>query len=212
MYFWIYNLHLKKCLGSDFSNAISFMRDFTVFYRAYCNLRKMHKMRNFRIGLSMRNICARFAQDSFPMRNICARFAQDCTSFSNAQYMRKICARLYFFRQCAIMRKICSRLYSFPNAQYMRKIYFCNAQYMRKIVVISSMRNTCARFSILRIGERSTILRKSCAYIAHWRKKYNLAHILRIGRESCAYIAHILRIDTSNAQVAHLAQNTISLL
>ena len=43
----------------------------------------------------------------FSMRNIWARFAQDCTSFSNAQYMRKIvlisqCARLYLFLQCTI--------------------------------------------------------------------------------------------------------------
>ena len=32
VYFWIYNLHLKKCLSSNFLNAVSFMRDFTVFY------------------------------------------------------------------------------------------------------------------------------------------------------------------------------------
>ena len=63
---------------------------------------------------------------------------------------------------------------------------------------------------ILRIGERSTILRKFCAYIAHWGNKYDLAQILRIARESWANFAHILRIDTSNAQFAHLAQNTIS--
>ena len=64
----------------------------------------------------MHNICARFAQDVVisPMCNICARFAQDCSYFFNAQYMRKICARLYLFPQCAI--------YAFPNAQYMRKI------------------------------------------------------------------------------------------
>ena len=37
-----------------------------------------------------------------PMRNICARFAQDCTFFPNAQYMCKICTRLYLFLQCAI--------------------------------------------------------------------------------------------------------------
>ena len=88
---------------------------------------------------------------------------------------------------------------------------------------------SCANLAyILCIGEISTILCKSCAYIAHWGNKYNLAqtlriycasgkelqyiaHILRIGRESCANLAHILRIDTSNAQLAHLAQNTISL-
>ena len=33
---------------------------------------------------------------------------------------------------------------------------------------------------LLCIGERSTIFRKSCAYIAHRRKKYNLAQILCI--------------------------------
>ena len=109
------------------------------------------------LDVSMRNIWARFAQDSLPMCNICTRFAQDCTSFSNAQYMRKICARLYFFPRCAIyaqdlrkivllspMRNICARFAqdctSFSNAQYMRKI--C----MRKVVVISPMRNICARF------------------------------------------------------------------
>ena len=43
---------------------------------------------------------------------------------------------------------------------------------------------------ILHIGERSTILRIYCA-----------------SREN---LAHILRIDTSSAQLAHLAQNTIS--
>ena len=46
--------------------------------------------------LSMRNICVIFEQDSLSMRNKCARFAQDCTYFLNAQYMRKICTRLYF--------------------------------------------------------------------------------------------------------------------
>ena len=52
---------------------------------------------------------------------------------------------------------------------------------------------SCANVGhILRIREISTILRKSCAYIVHWGKKYNLAQILPIycvlGRESCAYI------------------------
>ena len=67
---------------------------------------------------------------------------------------------------------------------------------------------------ILCIGEITTILRiycalekevQSCAYIAHWRKKYNLAQMLRIIfrieeistilRKSCANLAHILRIE-----------------
>ena len=88
-----------------------------------------------------------------PMRNICTRFTQDCTYFSNAQYMRKIWARLYLFPQCAIyaqdlhkivllslMRNICARF-----AQDCT--YFPNAQYMCKIVLISPMRNICTRFA-----------------------------------------------------------------
>ena len=56
---------------------------------------------------------------------------------------------------------------------------------------------------ILRFGEIRTILRKSCAYTAHWGSKYTIL------RKSCTYLAHLLRTDTSNAQLAHLAQNTI---
>ena len=55
------------------------------------------------------------------------------TGYINAQYMRKICARFS------------------PNAQYMRKIctrFSPNAQYMRKIVLLSPMRNICARFAL----------------------------------------------------------------
>ena len=72
----------------------------------------------------------------------------------------------------------------------------------------------------LRIGERSTILHKSCAYIAHWRnkytlaqilrigeRKYNLAHILHIGRESCAYIAHWERILRIYCALTHPMHN-----
>ena len=67
------------------------------------------------LDVSMRNICARFAQDCTYFSNAqyirkiavkwayqCAIYSQDCNSFSNAQYMPKICARLYFFLQCAI--------------------------------------------------------------------------------------------------------------
>ena len=70
-------------------------------------------------------LCAIYAQDLrkialiSPMRNIWARFAQDCTYFLNAQYMRKVCARLYLFLQCTIYVQNC--------------IYFTNAQYMHKI-------------------------------------------------------------------------------
>ena len=51
---------------------------------------------------------------------------------------------------------------------------------------------------ILRIGEISTILYKSGAYIAHWVK--NLVQIF------CIYCM----LTPSNVQHAHLAQNTIS--
>ena len=105
--------------------------------------------------------CAIYVQDLrkivviSSMHNICARFAQDCTYFLNAQYMRKICTRLYFFLQCAIYAQDCSY---FSNAHVvissMHNICarfaqdctsFSNVQYMRKIVVISPMRNICAR-------------------------------------------------------------------
>ena len=65
--------------------------------------------------------CARFAQDFLPMRNICARFVQDSTY---AQYMRKICTRLSFFPNAQYMRtivlispmrKICARLHFIPQ-------------------------------------------------------------------------------------------------
>ena len=84
-----------------------------------------------------------------PMHNICERFVQDCTYFSNAQYMRKICARLYLLLQCVRfgkillippIRNICIRFAQdctyFSYAQYMCKIsqdcsYFSHVQYMR---------------------------------------------------------------------------------
>ena len=89
----------------------------------------MRKLRAF--DVSMRNICARFAQDSLPVRNICATFAQDC-----------------IFPQCAIYAQDCTY---FPNAQYMRNIVLflqcaIYAQDLRKIILISPMRNICARF------------------------------------------------------------------
>ena len=47
--------------------------------------------------------------------------------------MHKICARLYFFVQCAIYVQDCT--------------YFLTAQHLHKIVLISSMHNICARFA-----------------------------------------------------------------
>ena len=88
--------------------------------------------------------CAIYAQDLrkivliSSMHNICARFAQDYTYFSNAQYMCKICTRLNFFPQCAIyvqdLHKILSQC----------TIY---VQDLHKIVLLSPMRNICARFA-----------------------------------------------------------------
>ena len=126
--------------------------------KAYCILRKMRKLRIGSVNAQyMCKICPRFSPNTqdlckivllSPMCNICAkdlhkivlispmcniftRFAQDCTYFPNAQYMCKSCARLYFFPQCDIYAQDCT--------------YFPNAQYMRKIVLISLMRNICAR-------------------------------------------------------------------
>ena len=70
-------------------------------------------------------------------------------------------------------------------------------QMLRIYCALGKQALSCASDAcILHIGEISTILLKSCAYIAHWGK--NLVQMLRI---YCA----------SNAQLAHLAQNTISL-
>ena len=49
------------------------------------------------------------------MRNICARFAEDCTSFPNPQEMRKICTRLYFSLQCVIYAQDLHKMHFFPQ-------------------------------------------------------------------------------------------------
>ena len=91
-----------------------------VYDAAYCILRKMRKLCIGCVNALYRG-------------NSCARFSP------NAQYMRKICTRLYLFSQCAIyaqdlhkivlvspIRNICTRFAQdctyVPNAQYMRKI------------------------------------------------------------------------------------------
>ena len=69
----------------------------------------------------MCNICARFSHNAQYMHKIlsqCAIYAQDCTYFPKRN-------------RCATFAQDCT--------------YFLNAQYMRKIVLISSMRNICAR-------------------------------------------------------------------
>ena len=123
--------------------------------------------------------CAIYAQDLHkivllsPMCNICARFAQDCTSFPNAQYMRKICARLYFFLQYARFAQDCS--------------YFSNVQYMRKIVVISPMRNICARL------RKIVVISSMCIYAQDLRNIVLLSPMrnicaLRNKVQSCAHL------------------------
>ena len=63
-------------------------------YAQDCTSSNAQDLRKIVLLSPMHNICARIVLLS-PVRNICARFAQDCTYFSNAQYMCKICARLY---------------------------------------------------------------------------------------------------------------------
>ena len=122
------------------------------------------------LDVSVGNICARFAQDSLqmrniyaqdlckivlisPMYNICARFAQDCTLFPNAQYMRKICARLYLFLQCTIY-----------------------AQDLHKIVLLSPMHNICTGFvqdctSLPNVQRLQALLEEIC-HISHICSKF----------------------------------------
>ena len=123
-----------------------------------------------------------------PMPNICTRFVQDCTYFPNAQYMHKICARLYLFPQCAIyaqhlqkivllspMCNICARF-----AQDCT--YFHNAQYMRKIVLISPMCNICTR---LYLFPQCVLYAQDCR---HYWKKYVTYHISVLNLEWYSFI------------------------
>ena len=68
------------------------------------------------------------------MCNICASFD---FYFPSVQYMRKICARLYFFLP---MCKIWARFFFFAQcAKYMQDLH--------KIVILSPMHNICTRFA-----------------------------------------------------------------
>ena len=71
----------------------------------------------------------------------CAIYAQDGTYFP----MHNICARLYLFLQCAIYAQDLRKMVLIPNAQDLRTISLIFP--MRKIVLISLMRNICARFA-----------------------------------------------------------------
>ena len=94
------------------------------------------------------------------MHNICARFAQDCTSFSNVQYMLKICTKLYFFLQCAIYAQDLHKIVLLsPTCNICARVaqdgsYFSNAQYKCKICTrlfffpqIFPMRNICKKIA-----------------------------------------------------------------
>ena len=103
-------------------------------------------MQDFHKGLYLFRQCATYAQDLHktvllsPMPNICARFAQDSTSFSNAQYMCKICEDCTSFFNAQYMHNIFARLYFLPQCA----IY---AQDLRKVVLLSTMQNICTRFA-----------------------------------------------------------------
>ena len=74
----------------------------------------------------MRKICASYFLLS--MRNICAKFAQGF--LPNAQYIRKICARLTYFPNAQIYAQDLSKIVLFPQCAI-------HAQDLRKIVLIS---------------------------------------------------------------------------
>ena len=57
--------------------------------------------------------------------------------------------------------------------------------------------NACNLVHILHIGERSTILRKSCAYIRIGERNTIL-------RKSCANLAHILHIEEISTNLVHI--------
>ena len=84
--------------------------------------RKFYEQDLHKLGLSF--VSAQYMRKI--LSSMCAIYALDLTRlyfFPNEQYMRKICARLYFFPQCAICE-----------------------QDLRKIVLLSPMRNICTRF------------------------------------------------------------------
>ena len=118
--------------------------------------------------------CANCALD-VSMRNICARFSP------NAQYMRKICARLYFFPDAQYMRKICTRLYFFLQCARFAQdcTYFSNAQYMRKI---------CARLYFLQCAIYAQDLHKICTRLYFFRQCARFA-------QDCTYFLNAQYMD-----------------
>ena len=138
----------------------------------------------------MRNICARFAQDCTyfpnvqymrkivlisPMCNICARFAQDCTSFSNAQYMHKIVlifdGLLYFVQDAQVAHWMCQcAIYAQDLGKILSQcaIY---AQDLHKIVLLSPMRNICAR---LYFFLQCTMYAQDCTYFSNMQYMHKI--------------------------------------
>ena len=124
------------------------------------------------------NICARFPQECTysPMRNI---YVQDCTYFPNAQYMPKICTRLYLFLQCAIYAQdLCKIVLLSPMHNY--------AQDLHKIVIISPKRNTCTRFA------------QDC-------NSFSNAHICARLEQDCTSLPNVQRLQALLEEICHIS-------
>ena len=115
------------------------------------------------------------------MRNICARFslyAQDCTSSPIAQYMRKIVllAQIVLLSQCAIYFEI-------------------YAQHFRSIVLLSSMRNICAKFAQIVLLSLCAIyaqyMRKICTRLYFCPPMRNICTRLQALLEEICHMSHI---------------------
>ena len=191
--------------------SVTFIHNNRSFFAAYCISIGCVIAQDLRKILSQ---CAIYLQDLrkivliSPMRNICTRFVQDCTYFpnahymhrlyffSNAQYMRKICGRLYLFLQCAIyaqdlreivlislMSNICTRFAqdctSFPNAQYMCKT--CARLYLFLQCAIYAQ--DCTYFSNAQDLHKIVLLSPMCKDCRHYWKKYVTYHISALNLE-----------------------------
>ena len=139
----VQDLHKIKC--TSFSSAqhmhkicmrlYFFLQCTVLYFFLQCAIYE-HDLCKIVLISSVRNICARFAQDCTSFSN--AQYAQDCTSFPDVQYMRKIVLISPMHNICATFARDCT--------------YFSNAQYMCKIVLLSRMCNICTRLQAL-LGE-----------------------------------------------------------
>ena len=116
--------------------------------------------------------CAIYAQHLHKILSQCARFAQDCTYFPSAQYMRKICTRLYFFPQCAIY-----------------------AQDLDKIIIISPMRNICARFAR---DFTFSPMRNICARLYLFLQ-------CAIYAQDCTFLPNVQRLQALLEEICHIS-------